>query len=88
MENNVRKSMCIYMGHFAVQQKLTRYCKSTLIKNSKKIRGKKFMKKDFECELSIHSEKMCKVLRRVIRMLKEFNTYQYMVEINYVDVFR
>ena len=46
------------------------------------------MKKDFECELSIHSEKMCKVLRRVIRMLKEFNTYQYMVEINYVDVFR
>ena len=39
MEDNVRKRMCvceiyicIWLGHFAVQQKLTEYCKSTLIK--------------------------------------------------------
>ena len=33
MEDNTRKIMCvyIYIGHFAVQQKLLQHCKSTII---------------------------------------------------------
>ena len=33
MENNVGKRK--YMGHFAVQQKLTEHCKSTILKKIK-----------------------------------------------------
>ena len=37
-ENNMRKRMCIYvrLGHFAVQQKFTEHCKSTIKKKTKK----------------------------------------------------
>ena len=33
LEDNVRKRMYVYvgLGHFAVQQKLTEHCKSTII---------------------------------------------------------
>ena len=39
MEDNIRKAVCVYihvfkkLGHFAVQQKLSQDCKSTIIKN-------------------------------------------------------
>ena len=35
MKDNVRKRMYTYvkLGHFAVQQKLSEHCKSTMIKN-------------------------------------------------------
>ena len=44
MEDNMRKNVYIhihmhthiYLGHFAVQQKLTELCKSTVIKNKTK----------------------------------------------------
>ena len=36
VEDNIRKGMCIcvWLGHFAVQQKLVLQCKSTTIKNT------------------------------------------------------
>ena len=39
MEDSVRKRMYIFvqLGCYAVQQKLTEHCKSTLVKNLKKI---------------------------------------------------
>ena len=42
MEDNVRKRMYILCitGFFALQQKLTEYCKSTVIKILKKLTGK------------------------------------------------
>ena len=38
MENNIKKDICVYVyiciymiNHFAVQQKLAKYCKSTIL---------------------------------------------------------
>ena len=38
MEDNVRKSMCIYvkLDHSAIHQKFTEHCKSTIIEKLKK----------------------------------------------------
>ena len=33
MEENMRKRIYIYLGHFAVQEKFTEHCNSTVIKN-------------------------------------------------------
>ena len=43
MEDSMRKKKCIYacLGHFAVQWKLTRHCRSTLLQFKRKREGKK-----------------------------------------------
>ena len=43
MEDNTRKGMYMYvwLGHFAVQQKLAQHCKSTIIKNKKQTKKAK-----------------------------------------------
>ena len=44
IEDNIKKGIqiFIYLGHFAVQQKLAQHCKSTIIKKNK---GKKILKR-------------------------------------------
>jgi len=52
MEDNVRKRMyiCVYLGHFTAQQKLTEHCKSTIMKNLKKKKKKKNVNSAFLCQ--------------------------------------
>ena len=52
MEDDTRKRMyiCVWLGHFAVQQKFTEHCKSTILQ------FKKFFKKETRYEAKAKTE--------------------------------